>query len=219
MSSRALLLFRHALGFPRFVPAAALGALLLVLLAGARRSARAPLAVWAVGFGSFLLQLLVLLSYQSFSGLLYNAIVLITALFMAGASLGAWRSLARARTGRRDLLAIHLGFVILAGALPVWTAVLRHAVLGVSVGSAGFFLVSLCGGFLTGSYYAIVVRHAFPDGGAAVPATFYAWDVFGACAAGLVGGVVFFPVVGLAGTVGCIALIHALTAVFAAGRW
>lgn len=219
MRSSALVAFRDVLRLPRFVPVAALGAMLLALFAGARRSARAPLAVWAVGFGSFLLQLLVLLSYQSFSGLLYHAIVFITALFMAGASLGAWRSFERAVRARRDLLAIHIGFMILAGVLPLWTLALRHAAFGYAVGSAGFFLVSLGGGFLTGSYYAIVVRHAFPEGGSAVPATFYAWDVFGACAAGLVGGVVFFPVVGLAGTALCIALIHVLTAVFAAGRW
>jgi spermidine synthase len=219
MRSPALLWFRHLLRIPRFAPAAALGVLLLLLLAGARRAARAPLAVWAVGFGSFLLQLLVLLSYQSFSGLLYYAIVLMTALFMAGASLGAWRFYGKRGAGRKECLAIHAGFIVLAGVLPAWTLILRHAALGYAVGSAGFLLVSLGGGFLTGSYYAVVVRTAFPEGGSAVPATFYAWDVFGACAAGLVGGVVFFPVVGLVGTACCIAGLHALTALFVAGRW
>jgi len=138
---------------------------------------------------------------------------------MGGAAVGVFRSLKREAAGRRGLTLIHLGFMALALALPVWALLLRRLAPGVALGSAGFFAFSACGGFLTGSYYAAVVRSAFPEGGGAAPATFYAWDMFGACVAGIVGGVIFFPVTGLAGTAACIALIHALTAALVAGRW
>jgi predicted membrane-bound spermidine synthase len=72
---------------------------------------------------------------------------------------------------------------------------------------------------LTGSYYGIVVRTAFPDGGRYVPAAFYAWDVFGACVGGLLGGMLLFPALGLTGTALCIALMHALALALIAGRW
>jgi spermidine synthase len=219
MSSATVRGFRNILRIPPYLPGAALCALLAALFLAARASARAPLAVWVVGFASFLLQLLVLLGYQAFSGLLYHTIVLITALFMAGAALGAFRALARRAVGARELRLIHLGFIALACALSAWSLLAGRINPGLALGSAVFLLFSACGGFLTGSYYTIVVRTAYPESGSAVPAIFYAWDVLGACVAGIVGGVVFFPVMGLAGTAACIVLIHGLTAALVAGRW
>jgi len=209
--------FGRLLRWPPYAPFAALAAALLVAFSVLRRGARPPAAVWAVGFASFLLQILVVLSFQSFSGLLYEAIVLITAMFMAGAALGALRSSRGAGGGGRVLARIHVASIALALSLPAWMFVLRHVSVGYPVGAAGFLAISACGGFLTGSYYGTVVRDAFPAGRA--PAYFYAWDLFGACAGGIIGGVVLFPVAGLAGAAACIVLVHALAATLVAGRW
>lgn len=219
VGSRLLAGFGALLAVPPRIVAAALLAAIVLLCAVSRRGARARLAVGFVGCGSMLLQLLVLLSYQSFSGLLYHAIVLLTALFMAGAAIGAFCSMKRARGGTGTLRAVHAGFILLAVALPAWTAAAGHLALSHGAGSGGFLLFAACGGLLTGAYYPVVVRAAYPEESRAVPAVFYASDMFGACVGGFVGGLVLFPVLGLAGAVAIIVAIHLCAAAFLAGRW
>jgi spermidine synthase len=211
--------FKAMLAVPAFAPAAVLLALVFVAFAASRAGAKARFAVWGVGFTSLLFQLLVLLAYQSFSGLLYETIVLLTALFMAGAALGALVSIRHSAWGARRLRLNHGAFAALAVGLPAWTVLVRHATLSYPLGSLGFLACALSGGFLTGSYYPVVVRTAYREDGSSVPATFYAWDLFGACAGGLMGGLILFPFIGIGGTVLCIVLVHAMAAVFLAGRW
>ncbi|MDD4856480.1 MAG: hypothetical protein PHD74_00080 [Candidatus Krumholzibacteria bacterium] len=213
--------FRSILRFPPYLGAGIVGGILLVLFAVARRGARARFAVWGVGFASFLFQLLVFLSYQSFSGLLYRGIVMLTALFMAGAAIGALMSM---RRGRADgagpaLRMIHAGFILIAIALALWPQLLSHMRYSYAGGTLACMLMAGCVGFLTGAYYPIVVRTAFPEKGGAAPATFYAWDILGACAAGITGGIVFFPLIGLGGTAILIAFVHASALFLLAGRW
>jgi spermidine synthase len=223
--SRFTSLFRSMFRIPPLMIGAAFTALFLALFslarfgARARKSAFAALGVWSVGLGSFLLQILVLLSYQSFSGILYRGIVLLTALFMAGAAAGAFASVKHGLWGKGALKAIHLGFILLAAAPVLWTALLGSLGISSPFGSLPFFVIAGCAGLLTGGYYGIVVRTAFPDGGGYAPAVFYAWDVFGACAGGLLGGMLLFPAIGLAGTALCIAIMHVLALALIAGRW
>ncbi len=200
------ILILAAFGVARFGPAAGAGL-------------RARLAVGSVGLGSFLLQVLVLLSYQSYSGILYGGIVLLTALFMAGAAAGALAAVRHERWGRGAAKAIHLGFIPLAAAPVLWTALPGSFGVSYVAGSLPFFLIAGCAGLLTGSYYVIVVRTAFPEGKGEVPAVFYAWDAFGACAGGLLGGIILFPAVGLAATALCVALLNACALALVAGRW
>lgn len=215
--SNLMKMFDVLLTLPPVLPVGILSAVLLVLFIAARGGAAARLSVWAVGFGSFLLQLLVLLAYQSFSGLLYQAIVMLTALFMAGASLGAWFSYRRERHAGKTLRLIHAAFIALALSLVLW----MHAIRGIPYGAgvAVFFAYASCGGFLTGMYYTIVVRTALSENGRSVPATFYAWDLFGACLGGLVGGALLFPVAGIPGTAFFVVFIHLTASLFLAGRW
>ena len=201
------------------IPFGALAAILLILFSMVRKGWAARMSVWAVGFGSFLLQLLILLVYQSYSGLLYYAIVLMTALFMGGASLGAWSSLQRAQAGERTLRWIHLCFIFLALLLLAWFQVLRYFELPHNLGAIGFLFFSTGGGFLTGFYYPIIVRTALPVNGSVVPATFYAWDLFGACIGGFLGGVLLFPLAGLAGAVVFLIFLHVSAATLLVGRW
>jgi spermidine synthase len=214
--------FRAMLRVPSHLGAGIVGALLLVLFAASGRGSRARLAVWGVGFASFLFQLLVFLSYQSFSGLLYRGIVMLTALFMAGAAMGALLSMRRARragSAGTALRMIHAGFMMLAITLALWPELLSHIRYSYAGGTLACTLMAACGGFLTGAYYPIVVRTAFPEEGGPAPGTFYAWDVFGACAGGITGGIIFFPLIGLSGTAIFIAFVHASALLLLAGRW
>ena len=217
--------FGAILRVPPFLVAAAFGLLFLVLFGAARfgprggPGARAALAVWSVGLGSFLLQVLVLLSYQAYEGILYTGVVLLTALFMAGAAAGSFAAIRHAGWERKALRRMHVGFALLAAVPAIWAAVLRSWGLEAGYGSLPYFAVAGCAGFLTGSYYAVVVRTAFTDGGKRIPALFYAWDLFGACAGGWLGGMLLFPSVGLAGAALCISLMHALALALVAGRW
>jgi len=217
--SRLMTGFGAVSRIPALVTAGILSALLLALFASARSGARARLAVWGVGFASFLFQFVVLLSYQSFSGLLYRGIVLLTALFMMGAASGAYVSMRHEGWGRSSLKRLHAGFIALSIALVLWSALLRSLNLSYGAGSAVFLVCAASGGFLAGSYYPIVVRTAFREDAGDVPATLYAWDVFGACVGGMTGGLIFFPVFGLVGTALFIVLVHVLALLLVAGRW
>jgi spermidine synthase len=204
---------------PQALPAGVLGGLLLIILTIGRRKGAPGLAVGAVGLGSFLLQLIVLLSYQAFSGLLYHAIVLLTAIFMAGAAAGAYVSMKRKDVTRAGLSAIHGGFILIAVImLSIHTDAFRSAV-PYEVLNAAYFALAGITGALTGAYYPLVVRTALRERGRTVPAFFYAWDLFGACLGGSIGGMILFPLIGLGGTLLFIAGIHLAVPLLLVGRW
>jgi spermidine synthase len=219
LGSSALLALERLLAVPRYVPVAALSALCLIVFLGARGLTAARSGVWAVGLGSILLQLIVLLAYQSFSGILYHAMVLLTALFMAGAALGALLAQRRPGRGFVNPRLLHVSFAALAVAIIVWIYVVKAGSIPYPAGAAVFHLFSASCGLLTGAYYSAVVRTAMPEDDSIVPATFYAWDLFGACVGGLLGGAILFPVTGIFGTAVFIAVLHVASALFLAGKW
>jgi spermidine synthase len=212
--------FGALIGLPPFLPAVILFGVIFVIGLVVRGGAAARLSIWAVGFGSFLFQLVVLLAYQSYSGHLYHAIVILTALFMAGAAFGAFLShRASDRLRHRHLRMIHLSFIGLTLLLIGWFHALSTLGPPLIPGSIVFMVFSVLCGFLTGAYYPVVVRMALPQERRAVPAVFYAWDLFGACAAGFIGGIVLFPITGITGTALLVSGIHALAGVLLVGRW
>ncbi len=182
---------------------------------GHRKAAK--LDVWSVGLGAFLYQINVLLSYQSFSGYLYSGIVIMTALFMAGVSIGTWST---ARGGPRILRSpylLHFLFAFFAVVIFLWMRM--TAELDYEAASAGFFAASLIGGFITGAFYRVVVSSALERMDGAQPAVFYAWDMFGACIGGLIGGIIVYPLSGMAGMTVFIVFIHVLAAIILTSRW
>jgi spermidine synthase len=204
---------------PAALPVGILGGIFLLIFGIGRRTGAPRVATLAVGLGSFLLQLLILLSYQAYTGLLYHAIVILTAIFMAGAALGAYFSMRRESVGRKELYAVHGGFVLLSILLFGIHADAFRVSLPYTLSSGAYFVLSGLAGALTGSYYPLVVRTALPEKEGSIPATFYAWDLFGACIGGSVGGILLVPLVGLAGTVFFIAGLHAAASLLLVGRW
>jgi len=176
------------------------------LAAGTKeRAARA--GIFITGMCGMTVQVAVMLAYQVYSGVLYYTLAIITALFMAGASLGAML----AKGGGMRISSLHL---MMAGA-----ALLVPVLMAVPIpGGAGFLAVSAAGGLLTGAYYRRVVDEAWTGEGGAPAALFYSWDMFGACAGGILAGTLLFPVSGIAWTAAAAAAAHAVSSVLIARR-
>jgi len=218
LGSGAMRQFGRLEGLPSSLPTALLAAIMVILFIASRGRSAPRIAVLSVGLSAFVFQLAVMLSYQAHTGLLYHAIVLLTALFMGGAAAGAAVSARRLNLRVGDLRLVHGGFVILSLLLLAWYHVPNRQAL-LHIGAGGFFhLLSGLGGFLTGAYYPMVVRTAF-RGGSGPPALFYAYDLFGAAVGGMVGGLVIFPMTGVVGIVLLIVCIQLAAAVFLVGKW
>lgn len=212
-------LFEELLHIPFFVPPLVLLAVFAFIFSRVSGGRAARVGVMSVGMGSLIFQVLILLAFQSFTGYLYLAIVLLTALFMAGASAGAFVTHRRVVVDRGDLRIVHLifaglivSFVAFLGAGKGW-ADMRFA------GESVLYLYAAACGFCTGLYYPLVVRTALGGERVVVPAVFYAWDLFGACAGGIIGGAVLVPVTGIVGTAVLIIALHLLAAVMLVGKW
>ncbi len=184
------------------------------ILAGilARGGGAAKTAVFMTGLCSMTVQLSVMLAYQSFSGILYHTLVLLTSLFMAGAALGAYAGGRQRGKGVSRLAVCHILMAVTALLVPVWLRLQAGAGSGHLMGTVGFTALSTAGGLLTGFYYRTVVETAWPAEAAAPPALFYSWDMFGACAGGLIAGTLLLPLSGLAWTAATAASIHCAAA-------
>ncbi len=219
MELSGIQLFDKLLHVPPFVPPVVLLVAFVLLFSRVSGPRAARVSVMTVGFGSLLFQIMILLAFQSFSGHLYHGIVLLTALFMAGASAGAFVTHRRRSIRRLDLRLNHLCFVVLSASFVVLSGISGEFGLSAPAGESVFYACAAACGFLTGLYYPMVVRTALPAERRIVPAVFYAWDLFGACAGGLVGGALLLPVTGLAGSAALIAALHLLAAGVLVGRW
>ena len=199
-----------------FMPTALLAAMLVGAFALSGKRGAPRVAVLSVGLSAFVFQLAVMLSYQAHTGLLYHAIVLLTALFMGGAAAGAAVTARRADPRAGDLRIVHAGFVLLSLLLVARLPAQQPLIDGY----AGWFfhMLSALGGFLTGSYYPLVVRTAFRAGDGP-PALFYAYDLFGAAVGGMLGGLVIFPMAGVWGVVTLMACIHIGASFLLVGKW
>ena len=191
-------------------PAAwAAAAALLLGLALARRRAvlRRALYAGAAGFSGMLLESVLLLHYQTRSGVLYQDLGLLLTAFMGGLALGAWALERLAGTrgpGRRAGLLVPAALAALAaacaplvgsgaaGALPVVAALLA------------------AGGALVAAAFAWAVLRGAPEAGAVVGPV-YAADLAGGCLGGLVAGLAAIPMLGLPAT----AVLAALAALAA----
>lgn len=165
---------------------------LVALLAGlalARRRGRARRALYAgvAGFAGMLLESVLLLHYQTRSGVLYQDLGLLLMAFMAGLALGAW-GFARA-DGRGGRL-VPVVLAALAGA----TALLVH--LGTGGGLAVVALLLAATGALVAAAFAWAVRGRAAATGE-VTGPVYAADVAGGCPASLIAGLLVIPMLGL----------------------
>jgi spermidine synthase len=200
------------LRFPGWAAPVAVLSLALILCILARGKAAPRVAVFLTGFCSMTVQMAVLLAYQTFSGILYQNIVLLTALFMAGASAGAMGAGRMKRAGSRFLAAFHLLMALTALLVPLWLATAGRGLTGEAAGTAGFLVLSAAGGALTGMYYRKIVDLSWEGAASGIPAAFYSWDLFGACIGSLAAGIMLLPVSGVKWTMAMVVSIHLLSA-------
>ncbi|MFO7914248.1 MAG: hypothetical protein R6U43_00965 [Candidatus Krumholzibacteriales bacterium] len=193
--------------------------LIIVIFAFPGRKTAAKLDIWTVGLTGFLFQISILLTYQAFSGYLYEGIIILTASFMAGISAGTLYSQLREKQLWKNGRLIHAALMALAVAHFVWVRRVTGAGAGIAAGTAGFISFSLLGGFLTGMFYRAVVSTVLETAVGEQPAVFYAWDMFGACLGSILGGVLLFPVFGINGAVAAILFLHLAGLSLLTGKW
>ncbi len=199
------------------VVAGAVIIILIFLIPGEEVAAK--LDVWGVGLTSFLFQINLLLAYQSFSGYLYNGIVFLTAFFMAGISIGTWSTYKIPFKFSRDPQGIHAAFIIFSFFYVIWLLVIGRVAIGIITGSIAFIAASFIGGFLTGIFYRVVVSSTLDRLTNQQPAVFYAWDMFGACVGGILGGIFIYPFSGSPGAIALFVFIHISSMLLLTRKW
>jgi spermidine synthase len=177
----------------RWPAAWAVAAALLGLLALARRRDATRRALYAglAGFAGMLLESVLLLHYQTRSGVLYQDLGLLLTAFMAGLALGA-RGGERLEAHRATRL-VPLGLAGLAAAGAVLVAT------GAGGGLAPMAGLLLLAGTLVAAAYAGAVLRGSPDP-ATVTGPVYAADLAGGCLASLIAGLATIPMLGLPAT-------------------
>jgi len=211
------LMARAAVLPPILAPAVIAAVILLLMLISSGKSAGRT-AVFVMGFGSFLFQMMIMISLQAVSGHIYHEIVMVSALFMAGASIGASNRVMDRWGALRQLASLHVACAVML--------LLELALLARGGGSiiAGrwmlpfFYLFSLANGALTGAYYRSVARNFFGAYGGRIPAVYYAFDLFGACAGAVTGGFILLPASGAMLTGAALLFIHVSAALVLPAR-
>lgn len=201
-------LLERATHYPRTLIPASI-ALIIIVLAAVTKKRSAPIcAVFITGFAGFLFQMMIMIFFQSVSGHLYHEIIMISALFMAGASAGGRNRLVDGRRRGEALRLHHLLYI---------AAILTFAAVGWSIGRnilqgwhvlAVFYLYSFLNGLITGSYYRSAVRSVSPGRIRRSPALIYASDLFGACAGSLLGGSLIISLSGISWSLVLLLVIH-----------
>ncbi len=185
--------------------------LLAVVLMGRRwlRSTRDYIPrlfiVFAAGWFGMLLESVLVLAYQTSSGVLYRDLGLLLTMFMAGLTVGAWlpEQLSRVSFDRRSIRILLVSPSLLA-TLTVFLLT-RSGMGGLPMTS---FLLLASGG-VTGALFALAAASG-PTGAVAVIGPLYAVDLLGGCLASIVGSLLLMPMLGLGATAmiaGCSVLV------------
>ncbi|MBN2185791.1 MAG: hypothetical protein JW746_10755 [Candidatus Krumholzibacteriota bacterium] len=193
---------------PVYIFPAAVIVILALMIVFSRRRTMDRTAVFITGFSSFLFQISVMTLFQVFSGILYYGLILISAFFMTGISLGSSFRNPGSERPSAAVRFLHISFLILSAALVF--LVLNSAGLDLMRIASRWILYafSFLNGFITGSYYRVIVSSSYIENERSVPAVYYSTDLFGASLGGLIGGFFLLPVAGIRSTLLLMAAIH-----------
>lgn len=159
-------------------------------------------AIAATGFFGMLMSLILLLAFQVVYGYLYHLIGILLSIFMAGMALGSLYMVSSARRGR-EAMKILIWFEVAIG---VFSYLAGQAITGLSAAGYSawwaFCALFFITGLLVGGEFPLI-NSLFPDKagrpGEAV-GILYSADLLGGWLAGLLGGVIFLPILGLFNT-------------------
>ena len=213
-SMRRGILFLSKVRLWHLLVALAVGGL-CVVVSTAFRCERRPLALGfsmlTTGFAGMAVEMVVILSFQSLYGYLYQWIGLLIAMFMGGVALGAWIS-TRGRVAETHLCGTVVALeVSLTSVLFLAAVVLPAGQQFLPPGEGAFGWVpklillslNLAGGTLVGCEFPLFTRLALREPGASVASMagrFYALDLAGAWLGTVLGSLLLIPFLGVTGT-------------------
>lgn len=155
----------------------------------------------AVGATGISLQLVLLLLFQSTFGMLYGAIGMMIALFMAGCATGAL-STTSVKPSKRNILLVLICYGGLLLSTVAFSVHLRSGIIGFLL----FFLLNAVSGFLVGFNFGLVVQRIRAS-------LAYGVDLLGA-AAGTISSFFLIPIAGAISTLLILLLLITTTALF-----
>jgi spermidine synthase len=193
---------------------ALLGVVILLRRGGPR--ACAVFSTGATGFAVMGLEILLLLGFQAVYGYVYHQLAILTAMFMAGMALGAWRGLRG--TGELGALA---GIQVAAAAAPFLACAFLDSLAGMrtpamlAVASQLMFpaLAVACGAI--GGWQFAVASRVYFSGDSRSLGALYAADLAGACLGALALSACVIPVFGFLNTAMVISMVSLAPAVVA----
>jgi len=162
---------------------------LFLLLCSRRRGGALPLLIASSGMTAMLLELMLILVFQISSGVMFQAIALLIALFMGGVCSGSLVATARPQADRRSLIAGEAGLFLLATALLCLFLTEGVKPLPTPPLAAGVALLLFAAGFFAGLQFPAAVRICRGVAGDGAAGRIYAADLLGGWIGGLAGGV------------------------------
>lgn len=181
------------------------------------------MAAFTTGFSTMTLQVAFIFSFQSLYGFVYEMIGVITALFMAGLTLGTFAASRwirdKSSTGVLARIQVLIAFfaMVIAAGLP-WASGLAHpGIVVLLVGGLTF-----AGGFLNGVDFPVSTAccQALNNNPEKATGVVYGVELFGACTGAILASVAVAPVLGIAAVcmLAAIANFTAFGALLAANR-
>ena len=166
-----------------------------------------PLAV--MGFTTIVAEIIVIISFQTLYGYLYQRIALLLTSFMVGLFLGSFRGKKRKKFDLSQMLAIQAGFLLLI--------LLFQMTLKLNPPEIFFFLFLLAMGFLGGDLF-VVSNHLFlkekKNYGLG-----YGLDLLGSFGGALAASSLLIPLVGLPHLLTYLFLLNSFCLLFLVGGW
>lgn len=168
----------------------AMGLLFLVIMQTPWPVRRLILAGIA-GFAGMVLEIILILHFQTRNGILFQDIGILLTGFMAGLAIGAWAtSLIKQHVSKRLGVAVTLGFAFLCAITGIRIS------LGGSAGLVEILALLALTGFFVAAIFAFAGLHKAADQGKVV-APLYAADLLGGCIGSLVASLILVPTAGL----------------------
>ncbi len=188
-----------------------LSAASVMLIAKIKRSRKIPVAyaIFTTGFFGMSVSLLLIFAYQVFYGYLYQKISVLTALFMAGVAAGSIFAV----SGFAKIKNVKSLLIVLEGLITVFSLALGMAFSGFGAPPAGLaaiiYILLFLSGLLMGAEFPLAGKLYLGNSHNVgyVSGLLYASDLLGGWIAGILGGVVFLPILGFFGTCMVVAML------------
>ncbi len=165
-------------------------------------------AIASTGFASMVFSTLLIFLFQVFYGYIYHKIGLLTATFMLGMAIGTFiilRGLQKKSPSLSQLVKIEIAIAILAGFIFIFASVfsrLPNSQIILSISQQVIFVLIIVAGLLTGMEFPLATKLSDMSSQriSITAGRIYAADLLGAFWGAILTAVIFFPILGVWGT-------------------